>query len=82
MLFRHFDVHFFFLSKTFEPVVFLAFPRVGWVLTEYSLESDRSSQLHSLAPYCAEHISVKATIPPIPIILCSPFGKGPPIRDE
>ncbi len=81
MLFIHFDVFFFclFLSESIE---LLASPRVGWVFAEYSLKSDRSSQLHSLTPYCAEHISVNATIPPIPIILCSPFGKGPPIRDE
>lgn len=41
------------------------FPRVVWVFTKSSSKSDRSSQLDSPAPYCAEHISVKSPIPTI-----------------
>lgn len=37
----------------------------GRVSTKYRSKNNRSSQLHSLRPCCAEHISVKMTIPPI-----------------
>ena len=50
-----------FLLTTFDSIELFAF----WLQVGLVSKSSRSCQQHRLAPYCAEHISVKATIPPI-----------------